>query len=257
MKNRIEQLMETKSKDILSIYFTAGYPQLEDTLSLVQHLDKAGVDMIEIGFPFSDPLADGPVIQASSQQAIANGMSLKIVFDQLRTLREKTNIPVLLMGYLNPILQYGEKEFLTTCHEVGIDGLIIPDMPIDYYHDHFEENCRSLGLSNILLITPETTEERIHYIDRQTTGFIYMVSSNSITGVNTKFNATTAYFERIRQMNLRHRTMIGFGINNHESFRKACNYSSGAIIGTAFIQHITTHGTSFESVEAFVKKIKF
>ena len=257
MRNRIQQLFLRKKQDILSVYFTAGYPQLHDTISIIQELDIAGVDMIEIGFPFSDPLADGPIIQQSSMQAIKNKMSLNLLFTQLKDIRAITQMPLIMMGYLNPVLQYGEHAFIEKCNEMGIDGIIIPDMPMLYYQAVWKEKCRANHLSNILLITPETKESRIQEIDQQSDTFIYMVSSNSITGSNkTITNQTDDYFKRIMNMQLIHPTLIGFGIHNKNSFANACTYSNGAIIGSAFIKHISAKGISTISIQQFVNNIR-
>ena len=255
MSNRITTLFEKKATGILSIYFTAGYPQLNDTLPLIRHLDQTGVDLIEIGFPFSDPLADGPTIQASSKQAIENGMNLQLLFDQLKTLREVSDIPVILMGYMNPVLQFGEEAFIRACTEIGVDGVIIPDMPLDYYEQKLRQSFTDAGLCNILLITPDTSEDRIRIIDRLSTGFVYMVSSNSITGGNKDMELQTSYFERIQKMHLSNPQLIGFGIHNHKTFSQACQYSSGAIIGSAFIKHIGEFGVGKDAVETFVKGV--
>ncbi len=257
MSNRIQKLFLRKKQDILSIYFTAGYPQLNDTISIIKELDKAGVDLIEIGFPFSDPLADGPVIQQSSMQAINNGMNLNLLFTQLKDIRTITQMPIILMGYLNPVLQYGEQSFIEKCNEIGVDGVIIPDMPLSYYQEVWKEKCKANNLSNILLITPETKETRIRDIDQQSDAFIYMVSSNSITGSNnTITDVTDSYFSRIKAMELKHPTIIGFGIHDNNSFANACAFSRGAIIGSAFIKHITTIGISPESIQQFVNNIR-
>jgi len=253
--NRIKQLFEHKQQDIVSIYITAGFPQLNDTLSIVKGLDEAGVDMIEIGFPFSDPLADGPVIQQSSEQAIANGMTLKILFNQLKELRTITQLPIVLMGYLNPVLQFGETEFIEKCHETGIDGIIIPDMPLAYYQENLQQLCKEKDISNILLITPQTSQERIHEIDDNSDGFIYMVSSNSITGGTTGTVFQKEYLERTQNMKLNNNRLIGFGIHDNASFKNASNYGSGCIIGSAFINHIAKNGTSEESIEHFIDGI--
>ncbi|WP_204336899.1 tryptophan synthase subunit alpha [Cryomorpha ignava] len=254
--NRIHNLFGRKKENILSIYFTAGYPSLDDTTQIIRHLDAAGVDLIELGMPFSDPLADGPVIQESGQKAIQNGMSVKVLFEQLKDLRSSTEIPVILMGYLNPILQFGEEQFIEKCVGTGIDGVIIPDMPLPYYKEHWEQLCRKKGLSNILLITPETTDSRIAEIDVNSDGFIYMVSSNSITGSNKAMDLQKGYFERIEKMELRNPRLIGFGIHDQQSFDNACSYSNGAIIGSAFINHLSKEGTSADSIQKFYKKIK-
>lgn len=256
MSNRITQLFNTK-KNILSVYFTAGYPTIDDTAAIATHLQNAGVDLIEIGFPFSDPLADGPVIQESSSIAIKNGMTLPVLFEQLKVLRENVTIPIILMGYLNPVLQYGEDKFINTCKAMGVDGIIIPDMPLDYYLLNWEQKCTNANLFNILLITPETTDERIKKIDAHSNGFIYMVSSNSITGSTTSNNNNQqAYFNKIKSMNLNNPTLIGFGIHNAAGFENVCKYSSGAIIGSAFIKHLSQNSVSKTSINQFVKTIR-
>ncbi len=254
--NRIDTCFQQKKNNLLSIYFTAGFPDLEDTLSIIKHLAEAGVDMIEIGFPFSDPLADGPVIQQSSAQAIKNGMTLNKLFEQLKDVRQQTQIPLILMGYMNPVLQYGEKKFFVKCKEIGIDGVILPDLPLDYFERELQTIAEENNVANILLITPETRTERIHHIDNLSKGFVYMVSSNSITGGNKTMNAQTDYFNRIKNMNLKNPTIIGFGIKNNETYENACKYSNGAIIGTAFIQHNVQQGTSKESIQTFIKNIR-
>ncbi|MDO9260721.1 MAG: tryptophan synthase subunit alpha [Flavobacteriaceae bacterium] len=256
MSSRIQQLFSKKNQKILSIYFTAGYPTLNDTLTIIQNLADAGVDLIEIGFPFSDPLADGPVIQQSSQKAIENGMTLKLLFEQLKNIRLQTEIPIILMGYFNPVLQFGVEKFVEKCTEVGIDGIIIPDLPVVYYEAHFKNLFQKNGLANILLITPETNSARVQMIDALSDGFIYMVSSNSITGSENNLAHQSDYFNRINQLNLTNPTLIGFGIHDKNSFESACKNSSGAIIGSAFVKHLTTYGTSKESVSEFVKKFK-
>lgn len=254
--NRIDTCFQQKKNNLLSIYFTAGFPDLEDTLSIIKHLAEAGVDMIEIGFPFSDPLADGPVIQQSSAQAIKNGMSLNNLFKQLRDVRQHTQIPLILMGYMNPVLQYGEKNFFAKCKEIGIDGVILPDLPLDYFQLELQTLTEENNIANIMLITPETSPKRIRHIDNLSKGFVYMVSSNSITGGNKTMDAQTDYFNRIKNMNLKNPTIIGFGIKNNETYDNACKYSNGAIIGTAFIQHLTQQGTSKESIQTFIKNIR-
>lgn len=257
MSNRIQQLFQQKRNNILSIYFTAGYPLLHDTVPIIQALDSAGVDMIEIGFPFSDPLADGPIIQQSSMQAIHNGMHINLLFSQLKDIRTITQMPIILMGYLNPVLQYGEHAFIEKCSDIGIDGIIIPDMPLGYYQSVWKQQCNDHHLSNILLITPETKEERIKEIDQQSNAFIYMVSSNSITGGNQAINTQSdRYFQRIKDMQLQHSTLVGFGIHDKVSFANACAYSSGAIIGSAFIKHIAASGISPASILQFVNNIR-
>lgn len=256
MKNRIRNLFETKKENILSLYFTAGFPNLNDTLTILKHLDKSDVDMIEIGFPYSDPLADGPVIQESSGQAIENGMTLNLVFEQLESLRNITQKPIVLMGYLNVVLQFGEREFIEKCAEVGVDGIIIPDMPLHYYLSNFKDLCEVNQVSNVLLITPETSEERIKQLDSYSSGFIYLVSSNSTTGSTKAITFQTDYYQRIQNMKLQNPHLIGFGVHNKKTFETVCEFGSGAIIGSAFIKHLKERGTSKEAIEGFVDGIR-
>ncbi|MGC1632117.1 MAG: tryptophan synthase subunit alpha [Gelidibacter sp.] len=243
--NRInKKLQENSTEKLLSIYFTAGYPNLNDTVSIIQDLEKSGVGMIEIGLPFSDPLADGPTIQASSTQALKNGMTTKILFEQLKDIRKTVNIPLVIMGYFNPILQYGVEEFCKTCAEVGIDGLIIPDLPVDVYNEDYKIIFEKHGIINVFLITPQTSDERVRFIDSISNGFIYMVSSASVTGSSSGFgNEQTDYFKRIADLHLKNPQMIGFGISDHTTFTQATKYAKGAIIGSAFIKHLNTDGT--------------
>lgn len=252
--NRINQKLQENNK-ILSIYFSAGYPSLNDTVHIIQDLEKNGVDMIEIGLPFSDPLADGPTIQASSTQALHNGMTTQVLFEQLKDIRKTVSIPLVIMGYFNPMLQYGVEEFCKKCAEIGIDGLIIPDLPVDVYADQYKATFEKYGLINIFLITPQTADERIRFIDSVSDGFIYMVSSASVTGSQTGFgNTQENYFKRIASMELKNPQIIGFGINNAETFNQATQFAKGAIIGSAFINHLTQNGTG--KIEEFVKGIR-
>ena len=242
--NRIQQKLK-EDKKLLSIYFTSGYPNLNDTEAIIQDLEKCGVDMIEIGLPFSDPLADGPTIQASSTHALKNGMTTEILFNQLEDIRTKVNIPLIIMGYFNPMLQYGVEAFCKKCQEIGIDGLIIPDLPVDVYHEEYQTIFEKYGLINVFLITPQTSDERIRYIDSISNGFIYMVSSASTTGAKVGFGEEqTEYFRRIAGMNLNNPQIVGFGISNKETFTQATQHAKGAIIGSAFIKHITKNGIS-------------
>lgn len=251
--NRINQKLQ-ENKKLLSIYFTAGYPKIDDTATIIQRLEKSGVDMIEIGLPFSDPLADGPTIQASSTQALKNGMTTEVLFNQLKDIRQSVNIPLIIMGYFNPILQYGVEAFCKKCQEIGIDGLIIPDLPVDVYHDEYKATFEKYGLINVFLITPQTSVERINYIDSISNGFIYMVSSASVTGSQFGFgDEQTNYFKRIADMNLNNPQIIGFGISNNETFTQATQYAKGAIIGSAFIKHLTND--SVDKIDSFVKQI--
>lgn len=258
MKNRINQLFETKKENILSVYFTAGFPNLNDTAAIIQQLEKNGVDLIEIGIPFSDPTADGPTIQHSSEKALKNGMSLKLLFEQLATIRKTVKIPLILMGYFNPVLQYGIENFCAKCNEIGIDGTILPDLPLDEFEQHYKDAFVENNLHNILLITPQTSEKRIRQIDEASDGFIYMVSSASTTGAGKKVeDFHQDYFERIQQMNLKNPRLIGFGISDYDTFTNACKFASGAIIGSAFVKAIDQkEGTLKEKIASFVKGIK-
>ena len=253
-KLKDDNLPDDKAGKLLSIYFTAGYPNLNDTVSIIQQLEQSGVDMIEIGLPFSDPLADGPTIQDSSTQALKNGMTSDLLFEQLKNIRTSVSIPLIIMGYFNPILQYGVEDFCKKCREIGIDGLIIPDLPVDVYNDDYRTIFESYGLINIFLITPQTSEERIRFIDSISNGFIYMVSSASTTGTKTGFGEEQlAYFKRISDMKLKNPQIVGFGISNHRTFTQATTYAKGAIIGSAFIKHLSANGVN--TIDSFVKNI--
>ncbi len=234
--NRINQLFASQNKDLLSIYFCAGYPTLEGTTEVIRTLQENGVNMIEIGIPFSDPMADGPVIQHAATQALRNGMSLKVLFSQLKEIRETVSIPLILMGYLNPIMQYGFEAFCQSCAECGIDGVIIPDLPFKDYQETYRNIADQYDVKVIMLITPETSNERIRFIDEHTDGFIYMVSSAATTGAQSDFDTKKLhYFQRINDMHLHNPRMVGFGISNKSTFSAACKYASGAIIGSKFV----------------------
>lgn len=251
--NRIQHKL-SQNKKILSIYFSAGFPNLNDTKSLIENLAENGVDMIEIGLPFSDPLADGPIIQASSTAALKNGMTSEILFEQLKDIRKSVEIPLTIMGYFNPILQFGVEEFLKKCQETGIDGLIIPDLPLEIYLSQYKKSFESYGIAMIFLITPQTSEERIRLIDANSNSFIYMVSSSSVTGSKDRFDDNQMeYFERIAAMNLKNPQIIGFGISNNTTFKQATKHQKGAIIGSSFIQYITHNDIS--SAENFIQNI--
>ena len=251
--NRINQKLQ-ENKKLLSIYFTAGYPDLVDTATIIQQLENSGVDFVEIGLPFSDPLADGPTIQASSTQALRNGMTTSILFEQLKEIRKTVDIPLIIMGYFNPILQYGVEAFCEKCSEIGIDGLIIPDLPVDVYNETYKTVFEKYGLINVFLITPQTSAERIRFIDSISNGFIYMVSSASVTGSQSGFGKEqTDYFKRIADMNLKNPQVIGFGISDKETFKQATAYAKGAIIGSAFIKHITEKGKG--KISDFIRAI--
>lgn len=250
--SRIKELFE-KKKNIRSIYYTAGYPNLDDTVTIAECLEANGADLLEIGFPYSDPVADGPVIQASSKAALDSGMTLNLLFEQLKTLREKVTIPILLMGYVNPVLQYGVENFCKSCAEVGVDGCIVPDLPMAEYEELYSEIFAKYGLSNIFLVTPQTSEERIRKIDGLTNGFIYLLSSSATTGKNLDVSESTeAYFSRIKNMNLNNPLMIGFGISDKATFDKACEYANGAIIGSAFVKVLTKEATK-ENIITFMR----
>ncbi|HEY0176231.1 MAG TPA: tryptophan synthase subunit alpha [Pedobacter sp.] len=254
--NRITKLFKEKKNNILSIYYTAGYPELGDTVKIAEALENAGADMLEIGFPYSDPVADGPLIQASSLKALENGMDLNLLFEQLKDLRKKVTIPVLLMGYVNPVLQYGVERFCKACADAGIDGCIVPDLPMVEYEEFYKDTFLENGLSNIFLVTPQTSVERIHKIDSLSNGFIYLLSASATTGKNLEVSdQTTAYFSRIAEMKLNNPTMIGFGISSRETFDKACKYANGGIIGTAFVRSLQP-GQIEENVAGFMKMFK-
>ena len=253
--NRIDGVFSKKKKEVLNIYFTAGYPKINDTLRIARTLEAAGVDIIEIGIPYSDPIADGPTIQDSSQKALDAGMSLKLLMRQLQDLRKHIKIPVILMGYINPVLQYGFTKFCQDCKEVGIDGVILPDLPMQEYAEMYQVTFEEYGIYNIFLMTPLTSEKRVLQINEASKGFIYMVSSASITGAKQEVSqAQIDYFERIQKMNLSVERLIGFGISNKETFDNACQYASGAIIGSAFINQLNKDDSD-EAITSFVGSI--
>ncbi|MFL5742032.1 MAG: tryptophan synthase subunit alpha [Flavisolibacter sp.] len=253
--SRIKDLFNKKKNRILSMYCTAGYPKLESTREVIRALEKNGADLIELGMPYSDPLADGPVIQASSVRALQNGMSISKLFEQLEGLRKETSIPIILMGYLNPLLQYGFEKFCARAGEVGIDALIIPDIPIYEYEKEYREIIRKHGLDFIFLVTPETPEERIRKLDSLSSGFLYAVSSSSITGSDKDFSAVEQYLVRLKKMGLKNPLLVGFGIRDKASFESACAHASGAIIGTAYIKAISNGEKIEEGTRAFLEKI--
>lgn len=254
--NRLQQLFQHKKKDILSIYYTAGYPHLNDTLKITQTLADSGADFIEIGFPYSDPVADGEVIQKSSKQALDNGMTLELLFDQLKDLRKTVTIPILLMGYVNVVLQYGVANFCKKCQEIGIDGCIIPDLPMYEYEEMYQTCFEEHGVSNIFLVTPQTSEGRIRKIDGLSNAFIYLLSSAATTGKNLDVSANAiAYFSRIQAMNLKNPLMIGFGISDKQTFDSANEYASGAIIGSAFVKSLNQDDVE-GSIKTFMKAFR-
>lgn len=252
--NRIDQKFK-ENKKLLSIYFSAGYPNLNDTIPILKSLQASGVDMVEIGLPFSDPLADGPTIQKSSTKALQNGMTTEILFNQLENIRGHINIPLVLMGYFNPIMQYGIEKFCKRCQANGIDGLIIPDLPVDVYHKDYKDLFVQYDLYNMFLITPQTPDSRIHYIDEVSNGFIYMVSSSSVTGAKSTIgDIQMDYFNRISEMNLKTPTIVGFGISNKETYNASIIHSKGVIIGSAFIKFLEEKGV--QKIDDFIKSIR-
>lgn len=255
--NRINQLFSNNPRNLLSIYFCAGSPSLEGTAEVIRTLEQKGVQMVEIGIPFSDPMADGPVIQQAATKALHNGMTLKKLFSQLADIRSQVTIPLILMGYLNPIMQYGFEKFCESCIEAGVDGMIIPDLPYADYISDYKEIADRHDLKMIMLITPETSEERIRLIDAHTSGFIYMVSSAATTGAQQDFNEQKqAYFRRINAMNLQNPRLVGFGISNKATFEAAITHSSGAIIGSKFVQLLKSEATPAEAVDKLLEALK-
>jgi len=255
--NKIDKVFKQKKKDLLNVYFTAGYPKLEDTTTILKSLDKNGVDFVEIGMPFSDPIADGETIQASNEIALKNGISIDKLLNQLDTVKGEYTVPVILMGYMNPVLQYGIEEFCKRCQEVGVSGFIIPDLPMHDYIRKYKAVFEEYDLFNIFLISPQTSEHRIRIIDENSNGFIYMVSSASITGAKSGISEEQEkYFNRINNMGLKNPRLIGFGISNHETYKKACSYAEGAIIGSAFIKAISNSENLNSSIKQFISSIK-
>jgi tryptophan synthase alpha chain len=252
--NRINQKLQ-ENKKLLSIYFSAGYPSLNDTVSIIENLEKEGVDMIEIGLPFSDPLADGPTIQESATVALQNGMTTNLLFEQLSNIRQSVKIPLIIMGYFNPILQFGVESFLEKCASIGIDGLIVPDLPVQIFVEQYQNLFEKHSIKNIFLITPQTAEARIQYIDSVSSSFIYMVSTAAVTGGSGEFgDSQMDYFKRIENLNLKNPQIVGFGIHNKTTFEQATTHAKGAIVGSAFIKNLTAKGV--ESIADFVTVFK-
>jgi tryptophan synthase alpha chain len=255
--NRIDALFARKRSGILSVFFTAGFPRLGDTVTLAAQLEKAGVDMIEIGIPFSDPVADGPVIQQSNTIALGNGMNVELLLTQLTEIRAQVRIPVLLMGYLNPVLRYGFDRFCERAASAGADGLILPDLPLEEYSSKYRSVTERFGLKVVFLVTPQTPDARIRHIDSLTGGFIYAVSASSTTGVKGQFtDVQLMYFDRLAAMNLRNPVLVGFGVSNREAFSSVCRRLSGAIVGSAFIRHIGAATSLEEAVPQFVRELR-
>lgn len=257
MKNRITDLFAKKNKNILSVFYTAGFPKLDDTITIAESLEKAGADIIEIGIPFSDPVADGPTIQESNKIALDNGMTVKLLLEQVKTIRQKVNIPIILMGYLNPVMQYGVERFVKDAAKAGVDGLILPDMPLYVYEEQYKDLFENENICNTFLISPTTSEDRIRRIDHASKGFIYAVSASSTTGAKNDFsNDQISYFEKLQKLKLNNPYLIGFGISNNSTFSRAAQFSSGAIVGSAFINLLKTSTQIESDINAFVKSIK-
>lgn len=255
--NRINQLFSSNPRNLLSIYFCAGCPTLEGTANVIRALERHGVNMIEIGIPFSDPMADGVVIQDAATRALRNGMSLRLLFQQLQNIRQDVSIPLILMGYLNPIMQFGFEAFCQECVACGVDGVIIPDLPFRDYESNYKAIANRYDLRVIMLITPETSLERVREIDAHTDGFIYMVSSAATTGAQKDFDAQKqAYFQRIESLGLRNPRMVGFGISNKQTFDAACAHASGAIIGSRFVTLLNeAQGDANQAIERLKEAI--
>jgi len=254
--NRISELFKSDKKDLLSIYFCAGAPILDNTADVIISLEQHGVNMVEIGLPFSDPMADGPIIQNAATKALKNGMNLKFLFSQLKDIRKTVRIPLVIMGYLNPIFQYGFENFCRSCNECGIDGCIIPDLPFDIYIKEFKATAEKFNINVIMLITPETEENRIRQIDENTLGFIYMVSSASTTGAQKDFStAKRNYFKRIHDMHLKNSLMVGFGISNKSTFSAACEFARGGIIGSQFVSLLEEEQNPNRAIERLTESL--
>ncbi len=260
--SRIEALFKKKNERILNVYCTAGYPRLDSTVTIMKALQQNGADIIELGMPYSDPLADGPVIQASSTVALANGMTIKTLFEQLKDFRKSPSLggigealPVILMGYMNPVLQYGFEKFCADAAAAGIDGLILPDLPEYEFETEYGDIIKKHGLDFIFLVTPETSDERIKKLDELSTGFLYAVSSSSTTGSDKNMTAVNSYLQKLKSLKLRNSILVGFGIKDKQTFDEACRYANGAIIGSAFVKALESSKNEEDSVKQFLKSV--
>lgn len=253
---RIQELFKRKDNKILNVYCTAGYPLLNSTMEVIKALQKNGVDIIELGMPYSDPLADGPVIQQSSSIALANGMTIKKLFEQLKDLRKEISVPVVLMGYMNPVLQYGFEKFCSDAAAVGIDGLILPDLPEHEFETEYGDIIKKHGLDFIFLVTPETSEGRVRKLDELSSGFIYAVSSSSTTGGDKNLSEIKSYLQKLKAMSLKNPVLVGFGIKDKSTFETACANANGAIIGTAYIKALAKPGNVTDITSKFLESIK-
>lgn len=253
---RLQALFKNKTRNILNVYCTAGFPEKNSTILVMQALQQSGADIIELGIPYSDPVADGPVIQQSNMQALQNGMSVPVLFEQLNGFRNTIHIPVLLMGYLNPVLQYGFERFCTEAASLGVDGLIIPDLPANAYTEEYKPAIDRAGLHFIFLVTPETSAERIMLLDSLSSGFLYAVTASATTGSENDSQQVTGYLQRIKAMNLKNPVLAGFGIKSNSDFKRVCTYTEGAIVGSAYINQLKTGGDIAPLTESFIKSIR-
>ncbi len=253
--SRIQELFKKKNEGILNIYCTAGFPALDSTLTVMESLQENGADIIELGMPYSDPLADGPVIQESGGVALHNGMTIKVLFTQLKQFRQSIQVPVILMGYMNPVLQYGFEKFCADAAACGVDGLILPDLPMREFETEYRAVTQKYKLDFVFLVTPETSEERIRKIDELSTGFIYAVSSSSTTGKDKTFSDVEIYLGKLKNMQLKNPVLVGFGIKDKATFASACKYANGAIIGTAYIKALQDNNDVKSTTKKFLGDI--
>ncbi len=253
--SRLQALFANKKERVLNVYFTAGYPQLDSTTTIIQALQNNGADIIELGMPYSDPLADGPVIQESGNIALQNGMTIAVLFEQLKAIKGQINIPIILMGYMNPVMQYGFEKFCADASAVGVDGLILPDLPEYEFEMEYGDIIKKYGLDFVFLVTPETSTERIQQLDNLSTGFLYAVSSSATTGKDKDFNSVEKYLEQLQSMQLKNPVLVGFGIKDRNTFESACKYANGAIIGTAFIKALEGSTNINETVKEFINAV--